>query len=73
MPLSYAVGDIVTYLAFGEERRRVLVTAKCASMRPGKGPGFDGTIVGSSMPVWGYDHQVIEVLPQARNERSIRA
>lgn len=68
---KYNVGDVVSYLAFGGERRLVLVTNKESNIQHGRS-GFDGVLVdeityqpiaSSYYPtgVWGYDDQIITV------------
>ena len=60
-PLNYEVGDTVIYSPFGGGRRTVVVEEKDPDIKNGR-PGFAGG------EVWGYDYQIITVIPKAREE-----
>ena len=72
---SYKVGDTVRYETFTGELRTVRVTAKLYDIKNGR-PGFDGVEVSSSrhlrdlpdvaesLPVWGYNSQILRVFCQ---------
>jgi hypothetical protein len=55
-----AEGDIVTYIAFGGERRRVRVTNVEEDIKNGR-PGFDGDVLGDTLSCWGYCSQITRV------------
>jgi len=54
------VGEIIVYKLFSGSIRRCLVTAVHDNIKNGQ-RGFDGYRTGTSpLPVWGYDHQIVE-------------
>lgn len=62
---AYEVGDTITHET-GGGRRTVTVDAKYDDVKNGR-PGFDGTIVRSTVDgdepgqlCWGYDEQILE-------------
>ena len=64
---NYQVGNIVTYVDFCGGSRSVVVTAR--DIIKGR-PGFDGYIYGDEpLRVWGYDHQIVSVLPLVVSEQ----
>ena len=52
---SYNVGDTIEYIAFGGERRVVVVEEKSMDIKNGR-PGFD------AWDCWGYDDQIVRVV-----------
>lgn len=57
--MQYEVGDTITYIAFGGERRTVVVTERDEDIKNGY-PGFDAMLPNGGC-VWGYDDQIIQV------------
>jgi hypothetical protein len=65
LTIDYQIGDIIEYVAFTNELRRVKVTLRDQDIAKGK-PGFEGVALSGptiSNYVWGYDSQVKRVIP----------
>lgn len=66
--MNYAVGDTVTYATFGGGLRTGVITEKFDDVKNGL-PGFDMRVTDDGMwpngPElgWGYDDQIVEVVP----------
>ena len=63
---SYGVGDLVTYSAFGNETRCVVVVEKSDNIKNDR-PGFIG-ITNNGDDYWGYDNQILSVQRQHEDE-----
>ncbi len=68
--LAYAVGDVVTYRLWGGGLRTGVITEKFDDVKNGE-PGFDMEIPGSTSQFtgtpemfWGYNTQIVEVIPK---------
>lgn len=60
-PTLPAVGQIITYEAFGGSRRTIRVTNAEEDIKNGR-PGFDGVVISGpdeGMTAWGYTDQIV--------------
>lgn len=68
--MTYKIGSIIEYKAFGDTKRKVKVTEKCEAIKNGQ-PGFSGNCLSSDniksfesnlLRVWGYNSQITKVI-----------